>query len=203
MTAGSRLGRESGDVWKVGPCKKGRQAMNSKREVRKTITTTLLAITLVTALLGVAGTGHAGPTGKYRNSVLFKGKAWYVNGSTERFSHRDPDAWIKVRRTRIDINITSHADGEKSRVRLYLDRRVTNGSRQNVRVDRGSVSVKDLYTGQPLAWGGTFSDAEFKIWKSSNQWRIKEKDKLHITGISGVGIYQGTHADIKKMRARK
>ena len=68
----------------------------------------------------------------------------------------------------------------------------------------GTLAIKDLRTGTPLAWDGQFNDATYKVQRRSNgSWRIKHKKRLQILALVGHPLYDGGRVTNVKVKATR
>ncbi len=141
------------------------------------------------------------PTGTYPDASV-RGKLTDGGGNTVGFDLIVSK--LKLARTKIKIRATDEDFEVSVKLTLNLRDRVTNSNRQTLKVTGGSVSLKDIATGTPLAWDGQFNSATYKVkQKSSGLFQLKHKKKLIIANLVGHPLYHGGQVKSVKVVAKR
>ena len=151
--------------------------------------TLMASLVTAAAMLGVTAAAPAGPTGTYYG-VSITGKLVEGDGSTERFDLIVNE--LKLTRTKIKIQANDYDLDVVIKVTMKLRDRVEDVSSQTVKVESGSLSIKDLSSGTPLAWDGQFNAATYKVkLRPGGVYQMTNKKKLRISDLVGSSGYDG------------
>lgn len=167
----------------------------SKYAVPAALAATLIAVPLV--IPGAARAAENDPVGNYAvQSIL--GEFTDGDGDVEPFEY--DFGKIKVRRSKVVYKLDGPEDLFRLTLKLRLRADLENAERQTVKIDSGSLSIKETITGQSMGWGGDFSVAKYELWRNGDLWKIKHKRKLNVLDILGFDIFDD--ANIRNIRTK-
>jgi hypothetical protein len=111
---------------------------------------------------------------------------------------------FKLQRTKIRVKAFDDDLDVAIKVDMRLRDRVDlEDENQVLRVESGTISIKDLATGTPLIWDGDFNNATYNLrLKSNGDWKITHRRKLVIDDLLGLTGYPYDGGRVKSVRVR-
>ena len=158
---------------------------------------------LLAAGFGAGAETHAsGVLGRYHDAQAV-GKIKIRTDEGERVRRFSAEGGkVVVARKKIDVHFKDRDSGRKFKLKMKLHDRVKRADAQVVTISEGTLFIKDLETGEPLARGGQFSDTPFQLGRRDGTRFVRTERPLKIRRISGERPFDGSKISVR-IRARR